>query len=93
MYSDWVGYAMKNVLSVDLSSWAIISGPATIDGTVLPPDQEHYQTFLVQLDPTRKLLATPEPQYLALLVAGLVAMLWFRRQRVNNKTASLLSRL
>ena len=80
-YSDWVDYAMQNAGAVDLSSWAVISGPATIGGTVLAPDSAHFQTYLVQLDATRQVQATPEPQYLALLVAGLVAMLWSRRRR------------
>jgi hypothetical protein len=80
VYSDWVHYAMKNVSSLDLSSWAIISGPATIGGAVLPPDNAHYQTYLVQMTGLQ-VQATPEPQHLALLIAGLVAMLWFRRPR------------
>jgi len=72
-YSDWVDYAIKNINSLNLSSWAVISGPATISGSVLPPDRAHFQTYLVQV--------TPEPKYLALLVAGFAAMLWARHRR------------
>ena len=79
-YMDWVHYAMKNVSKLDLSSWAIISGPATIGGAVLLPDSAYYQTYLVQVTGLQ-VQATPEPQYIALLVAGLGAMLWFRRPR------------
>ncbi len=86
-YSDWVDYAMQNAGAVDLSSWAVISGPATIGGTVLAPDSAHFQTYLVQLDSTRITQATPEPKFLALLVAGLVAMIWSRRRRATTGTA------
>src|SRR5258708_20008107 len=71
---------MQNAGAGDLSSWAVIFRPATIGGTVLPPDSAPFQTYLVQVDPPPQVQATPEPKYLALLLAGLVAMLWPRRR-------------
>ena len=75
-YSDWVDWATHNVGSLDLSSWAVISGPAYSSGSLLPPSSGRYQTFLVQVQ------AAPEPAYLGLLAVGLGAILWFKRRRI-----------
>jgi hypothetical protein len=81
-YSDWVEYA-KSVVSgggVNLASWAVVSGPAnSVTGALLQPSSGQYQTFLVQLQ------VTPEPQNLALLIAGLGVIVWFKRRRMAEQ--------
>jgi len=64
-----VNWAENNVTSVDMGAWAVISGPANADGTLLPPGGDNgYQTFLVQVDPV------PEPTFFGLLAVGLAGL-------------------
>jgi hypothetical protein len=68
-YRYWVNWAENNVTSVDMSAWAVISGPANADGTLLAPGSDNgYQTFLVQVD------ALPEPTFFGLLAIGLMGL-------------------
>ena len=72
-YANWVQWAEANVNTVNLSQWALVSGPALANGTLLDPTSGVYQTFLVQV--------APEPAFYALLGLGLVALFVAARRR------------
>jgi len=71
-YNDWVQWAETNVNSVDKSSWAVISGPAEANGSLITPNGS-VQTFLVQV--------APEPTFYGMLILGFGGLLAARRRR------------
>ena len=75
-YSCWIQYAENNANTVNLNAWGVVSGPASAGGatgpagTLLSPQNNSFQTFLVQV-------ATPEPTFEALALMGVSCLGFF----------------
>ena len=95
-YRCWVQYAEANAASVQTNQWAVISGPADANGTLLAPQPLNgypqfpaYQTFLAEVTPGGQINhdnPTPEPTYFV-LTSGLGGLLVLARRRRNRKQA------
>jgi len=75
-YAYWVNYVLTNqnniVTTLDLTQWAVISGPvAPGAGNVVTPQNHSYQTFIAEV--------TPEPSFYGILGASLVGLFMARR--------------
>lgn len=70
--ASWVNWAENNVDHIDLSKFALISGPIDAQGDVID-GHGNYQTFVTEL--------TPEPREWGMLAIGLVLLAWKVRSR------------